>query len=73
MDKLSYFGIYQRDKKYLPRLKQVKREYLLMKKKMFRPYHRERNTIKKHRLMHAYEEWIKAKDWNKKKQEMQES
>lgn len=73
LDKLSYFGIYQWDKKCLPKLKQVKREYLLTKKKMFRPYHRERNTIKKHQLMHPYEEWIKAKEWDTIKKEMQES
>ena len=66
-DSLQYFGIYQWDLKDVKDIVTVDRKYLEIKQKMFRPYYRERNTIKKHQLMHPYEQWIKASDWNNAK------
>ena len=66
-DRLQYFGIYQWDLKDVKDIVTVDRKYLEIKQKMFRPYYRERNTIKKHQLMHPYEQWIKASDWNNAK------
>ena len=72
-DRLNYFGIYQWDIKDVKNIVTVSREYLEVKQKMFRPYYRERNTIKKHRLMHPYEQWIKASDWNRVKNKQEQT
>ena len=45
-------------------MKKEPKQSMDLKRKMFLPYHRERNTIKKHQLMHPYEQWIKASNWS---------
>lgn len=63
-NKLYYFGLYYRNTATLPVMKQESKQSMILKRKMFVPYYRERNTIKKHRLMHPYEQWIKGTNWN---------
>lgn len=63
-NKLYYFGLYYRDAATLPTMKKEPKQSMDLKRKMFLPYHRERNTIKKHQLMHPYEQWIKASNWS---------
>lgn len=63
--RLFYFGLYYKDPATLPVMQPENAHWMLQKQKMFLPYHRERNTIKKHQLMHPYEQWIRAADWKK--------
>ena len=65
--KLSYFGIYHWNYQAVASLRPQKTTALKKKEEMFTPYHRERNTIKKHQRMHPYEQWIKASDWKHSK------
>ena len=64
-DRLYYFGRYYRQ---LPPDRPIgppqEPKYMRVKKKMFPYYYRERRTIRKHRQMHYYENWVKANDWD---------
>lgn len=63
-DRLYYFGRYYRQ---LPPDRPIgppqDPKYMRVKKRMFPYYYRERRTIRKHRQMHYYENWVKATDW----------
>lgn len=63
--RLFYFGLYHKNPAEVSVMKPENKKWIVQKEKMFISYHRERNTIKKHRLMHPYEQWIKATDWKK--------